>query len=464
MGLLAASRDATRSTYLAGALAVLGLSACALLVWWDLVPLVGYAYPGTALLIALWLYGARTPLYLGFTWWIWFVTPFVRRIVDYNLGHFTPVSPVMLAPYLVTAVALLTALPSARRLLHRRHVPFLLVVGGIAYGYLVGLIKVGALSATFALLQWIVPVALALHIALLPSLFSAHRRVILSTFVWGLLVMGTYGVAQYIHVLPWDAQWLLESGMWVTMGRPGEGSVRIFSTLNSTGPFAYVAVAGLLLLFVRGGRLSSLAAVPGSFCLLFSLVRSAWGGWLVGMAVLAWQLTGALKARLVKVLVVTVVLSVPLFVFAPNTDRAVQRAETLMNLEGDTSFRARVGVYERGARELVSTPLGVGLGNYGTAAKLDRGDVVSFDSGVLAVALTLGWLGTLLYGTGLGWLLVRVVASRPSRPPPLSAFVSIVVSFLFLLLFVNVMVGVLGMTVWTFLGLSLAAVQSPPSS
>lgn len=461
MGLITASRDQTRSVLLATSLAILSACVIAILFWRGHPALVKFAYPGAAGVVGLWLYSTRTPLYLGFTWWIWFVTPFVRRLVDHGVGHFDPTNPVMLAPYLVSAIALLTLLRAAGRLSRRSHLPFLLALLGIAYGYLIGLTKVGPLSATFALLNWLLPVVLALHIYLLPDLVERHTQIVKRTFAWGVLIMGLYGLLQYVAIPPWDAQWLLESDMWVTMGRPQDGQFRIFSTLNSTGPFAYVMTAGLLLLFASPGLVGRLAAAPGYFGLLLSLVRSAWGGWLVGVGYLAWRLQGKMKTRLVTLLAVGVVLSVPLFLFAPNTDQAAERAETLTNLEKDASFKARLGIYRRASAAFLRTPIGHGLGNYGTAAKLSKGEVVSFDSGIFNVLLTLGWGGSFLYGGGLIWLLFRLFRVDPHLTNPfVTTLAAVTFAFIAMMVFVNQLSGVMGVIVWPFLGLALALART----
>src|SRR5215218_7309863 len=66
-------------------------------------------YPLVALMVGVLLYWRYPALYLGFTWWLWFLTPEVRRLVDYQQG-WNPESPVMLAPLLVTALGFLALL------------------------------------------------------------------------------------------------------------------------------------------------------------------------------------------------------------------------------------------------------------------------------------------------------------------------------------------------------------------
>jgi hypothetical protein len=439
---------------------IMSLCVFVILFWCDLPSLVNYAYPASVSAIGLWLYSTRPALYLGYTWWIWFTTPFMRRLVDYEVGYFNPVSPVMLAPYMVTGIAILTVIQSAGRLAQRSHRPFFLIILGIVYAYLIGLAKVGPLSATLDLLSWLLPVVLALHIHLRPNLVSQHKRVVLSTFTWAVLAMGLYGLVQYAFAPAWDMKWLVWSGMTSSMGDPFAGEFRVFSTLNSTGPFAFVMTAGLLLLFAGRGTLPWLAAAPGYFGFLLSLVRAAWGGWFIGVAYLAWRLKGKMKMRLVMLLAITAVLSVPLFMFAPNTNRAANRAETLTNLEEDVSFRARVGIHLRATAAFLRTPVGNGLGNYGTAAKMSKGEVVSFDSGVFAVLLTLGWIGSLVYVGGLIWLLIRIFRSeRHVEDLLVTTLTGIVFAFMGMMIFLNQLNGVTGVVLWPLLSLALVTVK-----
>jgi hypothetical protein len=464
MGLIAASRNKRDSVLVGISIGLFSLGGMLILFWRGHPALVNYAYPAAALGMGLWFYSTRPALYLGFTWWVFFVTPFVRRLVDYWVGYFNPMSPVMLAPYLVAGVSILTVVNAAGKLARRAFLPFLLALLGVLYGYAIGVVKVGVMSATFGLLNWLLPVLLAIHVCLLTNLTREHEKVVLSTFSWGVLIMGVYGIWQYTAVPPWDAKWLLESGMWKTMGRPEVGGIRVFSTLNSTGPFAFVMTAGLLLLFSGRSMVSWFAAIPGYFSFLFTLVRSAWGGWFVGVAYLAWRSTGTLRKRLLLLLGLTAVLSIPLFVYAPNTDRASNRAETLTNLQDDHSFQSRLGLHIYGAGAFLSTPIGRGIGNYGTAAKLSKGEVRSFDSGVFAVLLTLGWFGSLLYVGGVCWLLFRLLMADGKRAPPFVTTLSAVVfAFMSMMLFLNQLNGVTGVIVWPLLGLASTVVRTRQS-
>ena len=50
---------------------------------------LNYAYLAATLAVGALLYWRRPGLYIGFTWWLWFLTPEVRRLVDYQQGWTT---------------------------------------------------------------------------------------------------------------------------------------------------------------------------------------------------------------------------------------------------------------------------------------------------------------------------------------------------------------------------------------
>lgn len=439
------------------AISLFVLSGCALisLYWTGHTALIKYAYPGLAGLLGFWLYASRPALYVGYTWWIWFITPFVRRVVDYKIGVYDGKSLVMLAPFVVTGIATIAILRKGRRLTNRVYVPLLLVLIGILYGYLIGIVRTGPVAATMGLLEWLLPVVFGVYILVSWRSYPAFRDVIRSTFIWGIALMSGYTIFQYIAAPPWDMFWLVESGMTRSMGNPEAGSFRVFGTLNSTGPFAKTMMVGLLLLFEAGGPLSYTTAGPGYVSLLLSNVRASWGGWFVGVSYLALRLRGKLRTRLVALLFFATVLGIPLLMYAPNTERVAERAETITEVQRDGSFQARVAIHIRYAPRILTSPLGQGVGAFGAGAELNESIAGFMDSGVLEVPLTLGWVGTLFYGGGLVWMLIRILRIRTADADSFAVVSSsIVLSFMGLMLFNNQVVAIGGMSVWTFAALA----------
>ena len=75
---------------------------------------------------------------------------------------------------------------------------------------------------------------------------------------------------------------------------------------------------------------------------------------------------------------------------------------------------------------------------------------------VLEFLYSLGWIGSLMYGMGLGSLDFQLMRTGHSDPFVISAK-SILIGFAAQCFLNSVMIGVLGFMVWTFASMSLAA-------
>lgn len=412
------------------------------------------------LVVGLLLYWRNPGLYLGFAWWVWFLTPEVRRLVDYQLG-WNPTNPIMLAPLLVTALAFFSLLRHAPKLRANYFFPFTLVFSGLFYAYGVGVFRNGVLNASFDLLNWLVPAVLAFYLVVQWRNYPIHRRAVQRTFAWGVLVMGIYGLAQFFYLPAWDQRWMLSVPM-NSIGYPEPLEVRVFSTLNSPGPFAVVMMAGLLLLLSGGGLLRWPAGAVGFASFLLSLYRAAWGGWIVGLLFMVAR-RGSLRPRLLASLLVVGLVALPLLTIGPVADTVNQRLETISNLGEDVSFRERLEFYSEFLPRAAFNVEGEGLGSTGIATKLgdERGNLGKlgvFDSGIMSVPFVLGWPGSLLYTGGLVWLLAYALGGgNPKTDAFAAASKGIAVAVLVQLLFDNTLINVSGMVFWSFLGLALAS-------
>lgn len=428
------------------------------LYWAGQAALLQFAYPLAAFFVAAWLYLTQPVLYVGLALWMWMITPFVRRVLDYQMGEYTSLSLAMTAPLAVGGLALFTMARYGRRLLRRQNLPFALAAVGILYGYGIGVLQNGPVSATMSMLGWLLPLALAFHMVVYWKHYPAYRQVIQSSFVWMMLVTGAYGIVQFLYPPPWDALWMEGSGM-LSIGQPAPFEVRVFSTLNSPGPYAMVALAGLVMLFAKRGGLARLATGAGAGGLLLSLVRSAWGGWIVALGYMIVQSTGALRKRLIAILTVSAIVCLPLFFVSPIAERVGDRTETLTQLEDDSSMLVRLHFLGVAARWVLTDPIGSGLGSVGSSAKMSRGEQhMAFDNGFLSVLFTLGWLGGGLFYAGVGMLLYRMIRiDRSQADPSTVVFSAVAVSFVAVLFFTNVFAGVMGLMFWTGLSLTLAS-------
>ncbi len=399
--------------------------------------------------------------FAAFTWWLWFLTPEVRRLVDYQAG-WSVISPVMVTPYAVGAMSCLVIAQYLPMLRYRAYFGFVPVMAGLFYAYVNGITQAGMAAATFALLNWLVPVTLGLYVALHWPIYPQIRDAVLRAFVLGMAVVGGYGLIQYFVMPPWDARWLINVGM-TNQGLPLPMQVRVFSTLNSSGPLAFLLVTGLAVLPAARGILVPVAGALALGALMLSLVRAAW---LAGLFVFVWLLLtmpGRHRLRLVAVGCGLVLFSLPLLSVPMVNQSIVKRFDTLNSMENDRSYQERQEFYGRFLIEALTGVRGAGLGTVDTATKLTNEDghlgaMAYFDSGILRVPYELGWPGTLGYVAGIVTLMVGLLRRGGAPPDPFARCAeTAALTILGCMVFEHTLVKVTGVGFWFFLGMGMAA-------
>lgn len=442
--------DARRVLLLFG-IGLLTVAVMVVVSWLGYVALLNYLFPAVVLLIGGFLYTAFPTLYLGFLWWVWFVAPLVRRIVDLQVGWTDP-SPILLTPYLLGFLTIFTLLPNLHRLTERRYFPFALVLLALVYGGTLGVIYAGLYTTVVELLQWMVPVLVGFHLALRWEAYPAHRYIVKEVFTWGVIFMGAYGVYQFLVLPSWDVFWMVNSGM-ESIGQPRPGAVRVFGTLNSPGPFSFAMMAGLLVLFTEWRARSVVAMAPAVLGFLLALVRSAWGGLAIAMGVMALRLTGQDRARLVKLLVLAVVTLLPLAALPEIAGQIGARAGTFTNLEGDTSFQARMASYQGVTLHIIRNPIGMGVGGLRAVG----GDASLVDSGLLTMMVELGWLGAALYFFALVLIVLPLLRQDTLRYDMFAVTsLGIGIGMIAMMALSKMHYELGGALLWAFLGLAVA--------
>lgn len=408
--------------------------------------LLNLAFPVGAFAIGVFSYYRAPLVYVGFTWWLWFLTPLVRRISDYRSG-FTEPSPVLLTPILVTLVSVITLQKYLSKLRINDVLPFILCLSGVLYGFLIGLIYRDPQAVILDSLDWLSPILFSFHLFLNWRSYPNYRQNIQRVFVWGVLIMGIYGVIQYLVAPPWDGLWLENAGM-VSIGEPVPLGIRVWSTLNSPRPFGSVMAAGLLLLLTSEAKIRLLANVAGYLSLLLSLSRAAWGSWIVGLIILWSSLKSKFQIRLILTIGTIALCLVPLLVIEPFSETVATRFDTLSDLEEDGSAQARSKTYNKLLGRALSSIFGQGLGGF------------SYDSGILSMLFDFGWFGITFYLGGL-ILLLLTLAQCPwcKFDPILGAARAIIVSLIAQLPIGSPMSGSQGMVLWGFIGIAMAAVK-----
>ncbi len=412
-----------------------------------------YAFPAGSLVVGAFLYWRYPLLYIGFTWWIWFLAAFVRRLVDVQAGWVDP-NPLLLAPFLVTIVSLLTFAKELPKAIKGAGLPFALCMMGVVYGFLVGLINSPPQTVVVPLLNWLAPVAFGYHLYSNWRIYPSLRQMLQRVFVWGVLVMGAYGVVQFLIAPGWDRFWLQNQTTQV-FGTPNPLGIRVFSTMHSPQPFACVMVAGLFLLFASRSSLRFPASSVGYLSLLLSLARSAWLSWVVALVVFLPSLKPKLQMQLILTLLVMMIVVLPLTTIDPFASVISTRVQTIFSGQQDVSYADRSQGYSTVLRDAVTNVPGLGMGFV-----LKDTSIGSNDSGILTLLLTLGWLGLLPYLGGLLLLIVSLIQSREAMNDPfMSAARAIAIATFAQIGLNNVMLSSFGMVLWSFIGITIAARQ-----
>ncbi len=414
-------------------------------------------YPVTALAVAVFLYLRHPILYISFTWWIWFLTPLATRLVDYRVG-WDPSRQMLIAPYLVVFVTIATFFrhfPSAAR---QGGLPFVLAFIGVFYGFLIGLIYNPPIPVARGLMDWLSPIIFAFHLFINWRDYPSYRQNFQRTFLWCVLILGTYGVYQFVVAPEWDRYWLIQSKLFMSSGKPVPFGMRVWSTLHSVGPFGSVMQAGLLLLFTSSGNLIFPASAVGYLSFLLTQARTNWGGWVFGIIMIMGSVKAQIQMRLIIIILVMAICVVPLTTIEPISGVLAARLETFSNLQEDGSFKDRSGSYDKNLGLALSNGLGNGLGNiWKVNEKTGQIEVVVIDSGILDMFFTLGWFGAIFYMGGLILLIISVSSYGEGRFDSfVSAARAIGISSSAQLVIGSGMLSVAGMILWGFLAMAMA--------
>ncbi|QNP29629.1 O-antigen ligase family protein [Cylindrospermopsis curvispora] len=415
-------------------------------------------FPVSALLVGIFLYLRHPILYLGFTWWIWFITPLLARLIDYRVG-WDPTRQILVAPYLVVLITTASIIKNLPRALKEGGLPFILALIAVIYGLLVGLLYNQPISVIRGFLDWFTPIIFGFHLFINWRDYPSYRQNIQRVFIWAVLLIGAYGIYQFIFAPEWDRFWLVESKMFTSAGSPKPFGMRVWSILHSPGTFGAVMQTGLLLLFTSYGPLIFPASVVGYLSFLLSQVRTSWGCWLLGILIMLGSVKAKVQMRLAVIILIMVLSIIPLVTIKPISEVVTTRLESFSKLEEDSSFQDRSKTYDRNLNLALSTPLGNGVGNiWKVNEKTGQIEVVVIDSGILDMFFTLGWFGAIPYTSGLVLMLVAVInCTEAKRDVFTGAARAIGISSCAQLIIYSGMLGVAGMIMWGFLAVSMAA-------
>lgn len=449
-------------------MAIFGLIAI-ILIFLAVAPrLLILLFPLCSLLIAVFLFQRYPVLYVGFTWWMWFLAPFVRRLIDYRCKTIT-FGPYHLTSMLVTSVCLLTFIKYLPRSFKGDNLPFVLCFGSVFYAFFIGLIRQSTTDIgqeiTIAL-GWFCPMLFGFHLYCRWKEYPAYRQNMQRVFLWGVFIMGIYGILQFIIAPEWDRFQLIQEKGYASswMGVPEPFGIRVWSTMTYPFTFALNFMPGLILLFVNKSKYRYLAVAVGYLSFLLSKARTAWYSFVLSFIIFFLSLKQSFQIRLFITVVCVILIVLPLATIEPFSEVVSSRIETIYNLEEDGSYQARMSQFDNAIDNALTEYIGWGLmGIEGVPNEISitgeiTGVASGLDNGYLVLHVSLGWLGLIPYITGLGLIFYRLFAV-PASQSDMFAMASRAIAFSSVarMITTNITIGEFALPIWTFLGIAMAA-------
>lgn len=426
---------------------VLGASLAAMT---PLASIVNLTFPVLALGLAVWLLMNKSPEgFVVFALWLWVLAPEVRRIVDWStIRH--ELSPVLMGPALVSAIALPWAVTRSGSVSRRSKQVFTVASIVFLYAGVVGLAQDRLLAVIGDVAQYVPPLILGFYILVYPRDEPTLRSSLLSFAQRALILIGVYGLIQFFTLPPWDAAWMTESSL-TTIGPAIPMQFRVFSTLNAPGPMAGVVAALLMLIPASQSHVvsRSFAAVAGFVAIGLSQVRTAWFALVAGVLVLVRsQKFRSGRAAVVALCCAVLALILGGPIVEHIQDRVVETADEGVE---DDSLTARLEFQSQIAGAVLTDPVGQGFGATGLASELQEGanePFRSYDSGFFETLTTFGVIGGVIFL----YFVIRelVLALRRSRHygPTYVAFTAALMSLVATLVFGNPFTSVSGVLLW----------------
>lgn len=340
----------------------------------------------------------RSPAdHLQSTLLLFVLAPFVRRLVDVQIGYDT--SGVMLlgplAAMAMPGIALLDLFDHPER--YSRLVPLGIVAACVTYATLLTMFQGDWMNAASGSVKWIVPLVYAAALARKGDP-AACLQGATQVFVVILPLIGAYGIWQYVGLPDWDRYWMQYAPI-LSVGQPRPFELRVFSTMNSPGSFASFTAVGLLLVgyLRRDWPLMLVLQLPAILGLLLSLYRTAWIALFLGIVFCVFF--AATRRRSSGILIAMAVVLTTAAVATPFGDVIGDRIATLMDGSQDGSARERLQEYVTLWNLPDSSFFGAGFGtvDVGVAGS------VAVDGMIISCWLTMGIVVGMVCLAALMW-------------------------------------------------------------
>ena len=350
------------------------------------------------------------------TLWFWSLSAFVRRIIDYN-SSFDPVNFVLAAPIVMTLFMVPDILTSRELLRCRESLLGLFPLLTTAWGACVNLVQGDLVPVIAASADWLGPVIYFYYVLAHWRRIGDMARLLPVFLAINGALMAGYGIYQFFDPPVWDVYWAIESQI-NSIGYPKPYLIRVFGTLNTPGPLAFWVGTLILLMLHFRTRVTGFLLPALVLLLLLTLIRSVLVSTVLGLLLAAF-LGRASTFKMLGVIIFAVVLGASTgSALDPDLANLLSRRLTSFgNISDDDSALDRERLYRRAPEALDANPLGIGIGGIGRGAVAGQNsDLVTVDSGLIAMPLTLGWVAGFLYLAGTGWTLVQtVLTARQTR-------------------------------------------------
>jgi hypothetical protein len=438
-------------TYVSGVLVTAGLAAAS-----GFIAKVFYLAGCVAL--SVWSSRKNPWDYLLLTLWIAALTPFARRLVDVQAG-WDATNVMLMAPFLVAAPMIPAILKRLRTLDAGAALFPGIAALCIFYGLVLTLLRGQAAPGLIGVADWGVPLLYYFFVVTHRDGISELLKQLPQFVTTNMLLLGVYGVWQYATLPEWDRYWM-KSAEVAAFGDPEPFLVRVFSTMNSAGPFSCWIMVLIILSFGFTSRLMPIARLAGALALAFTSVRTSWGGLALALLILMMS-SGRKVIRYVLGLAVAGLVVTSVVASVPAIDKAIsQRIATFENLQEDGSLLEREEEASRMQTLIAENPLGVGIGTLGRGEIAESGGQILFtgpiDDGILEIFGSLGWLFGLVFCAALAG--VAVQCARPGQMFVQQQRVAFAagVACVAALPLTNIVTGVTGTIMWMMLGLATA--------
>ncbi len=410
-------------------------------------------FPLSALAVAYYLCYRSPATYVSFVWWVWFLSPVIRRMIDYQVGGYT-FGPWTFAPMLVTSVSLIgffTTLPK-----FYRGAAFPIVISAFAMIYCVAIsFYLPLRTITFGILTALSVITFAYYLVIHWRQHQLIQVVTQRAFLWGTIFVGSYGIYQFLVAPPWDTFYMTSEFGNAAFGLPEPLKIRVFSTMTSPYAAATTLIAGIMISLGSKNPLRWLAMPLGTLTILLTLTRGCWLGFLA--AIMAAIVVSKFRYKVRLVFAITVI---GLIIFGVASSESFQtaifqRVDSLSAGDADGSFNARKMAFNAAFGIAIQEIVGRG---FVSSALIGDTGVPMGDNGILYILSSLGWIGCVPYFAGIIFALLLILRTYAKNGNPwLIVCFSSAIAVLAQIGAADISSEVHGLMLWSFIGSGIAS-------